>query len=62
MAYRCILWLKNECDGCGACEEDIPFFPRRGREDMDGPYDPFYDPMDEEELDWKNRCIPYHFP
>ena len=49
MAYRCILWLKNECDGCGACQEDIPFFPIRGRVDMDGPYDPFYDPMDEED-------------
>lgn len=20
MAYRCILFLKEECDGCGACE------------------------------------------
>ena len=30
MAYRCILWLKNECDGCGACSCVCP----AGREVM----------------------------
>lgn len=24
MAYSCALHLKEECDGCGACEEEIP--------------------------------------
>lgn len=22
MAYRCIMWLKEECDGCGRCQMD----------------------------------------
>lgn len=24
MAYTCIRGWRNECDGCGGCEEDVP--------------------------------------
>lgn len=24
MAYTCIRGCRNECDGCGGCEEDVP--------------------------------------
>lgn len=39
MAYRCILHLKNECDGCGACEERFP---------DEEEYDPFEIDYDDE--------------
>ena len=53
MAYPCILWLKNECDGCGACETER-MMPGVGgvRISMDEPEpDPFE--RDEEDDQWR---------
>ena len=36
MAFSCILYLKAECDGCGAC--DVP-----SERDDDNPFDIEYD-------------------
>lgn len=49
MAYPCRIWLKNECDGCGACESDTigPFNRRRPYTFNEDYYDPFE--VDEEE-------------
>ena len=51
MAYTCRIGIKNECDGCGACE--WPAFGRREPLPFDDDdynpfysedsYDPFYD-------------------
>ena len=50
MAYPCRIWLKSECDGCGACEEPGTFgmtFDRRKPSVFDDEYDnPFYNEED----------------
>lgn len=50
MAYGCIRFLKQECDGCGMCQEPMHSFSRAygGSDDT---YDPFDDTeeYDEEE-------------
>lgn len=43
MAFTCILSLKNECDGCGACDE------RYYDAFDDDEYDPFEIEYDDEE-------------
>lgn len=55
MAYPCRIWLKSECDGCGACENDGlmmgPFGQRKRPvfgDDDTGEYDPF-------EPDWEDE-------
>ena len=50
MAYPCKIWIKEECDGCGRCEDederpmgyDRPYYG--ALDDWDG--DPVNDPMD----------------
>ena len=50
MAFGCVMWLKSECDGCGACEEPGAFseaFDRRKPFAFDDEYDnPFYNEED----------------
>lgn len=49
MAFTCVLYLKEECDGCGACEEE-GFLPApRVRYGTDMPDNPYDDMMDREE-------------
>lgn len=48
MAYPCVIWLKSECDGCGACQEPGAFsktFNRRRAPVFDETIyeNPFYD-------------------
>lgn len=56
MSYRCVIHLKDECDGCGRCEEtderpmgyDRPYYGTLS--DWDDGGNPFAtDPMDMEE-------------
>ena len=45
MAFGCTMWLKDECDGCGACQEwRVPF------DDIfdEGRNNPFWDDYDDE--------------
>ena len=47
MAYPCVLNLKNECDGCGFCDE-----PRYGLSRARDPFsDDVYDPFEIEHDD-----------
>ena len=55
MSYRCVIHIKDECDGCGRCEEtderpmgyDRPYYGTLS--DWDDGGNPFVpDPMDEE--------------
>ena len=53
MAYPCQLWLKSECDGCGACLEpdafgNGTFNRRRAPVFNDDDYDPFEPDWEEE--------------
>lgn len=41
MAYHCILFLKEECDGCGACEYAPAAFDEENPFDIE--YDDIYD-------------------
>lgn len=43
MAYPCRIWLKSECDGCGACEDPTigPFGRSRPPVFNDDDFDPF---------------------
>lgn len=47
MAYSCLLFLKEECDGCGACQTRR--YPANGRifacEDDDWSEDDDYEPL-----------------
>lgn len=53
MAFGCVMWLKSECDGCGACQEErVSFFNRRRPPvfcDDDFDPDPFEPDWEEEE-------------
>lgn len=60
MAYPCQLWLKSECDGCGACND--PMLVRRCTTDErywlrdleeDDVYDNVYDDDEEEEEEFE---------
>ena len=44
MAYSCKIYLKEECDGCGLCEEPMHGFKKIRPMLVDGDYDPDYDP------------------
>lgn len=49
MAYRCIISLKEECDGCGRCEDERPVCLLNGRR---GPFDwADDDPLDGDPFD-----------
>lgn len=49
MAYPCKIWLKNECDGCGWCEEQRHGYSMVGAPFADDDeYDPFEIDHDDE--------------
>lgn len=50
MAFSCQLWLKSECDGCGACQEPGAFRYDRRRPPVfnDDDFDPFEPDYEEE--------------
>lgn len=49
MAYSCRIYLKEECDGCGMCDE-----PRHGLGGVpfDEDYSGSYEPVDMEDYEW----------
>lgn len=58
MAYPCRIWLKSECDGCGACDD--PMLVRRAcsderywPHDPEDEYDNVYDDDEEEEEEFE---------
>ena len=50
MAYGCIRFLKQECDGCGMCQEPMHSFSRAYVSDDDGC--PFDDTEEYEDEEW----------
>jgi len=53
MAFRCRIWLKSECDGCGRCEDEDerPYGLSRGRSVFDDETDdPFEIDRDDERM------------
>lgn len=48
MAFSCVLHLKNECDGCGFCEESRHSLSRGCSSFDDDAYDPFEIDYDDE--------------
>lgn len=48
MAYGCIYFLKQECDGCGRCQEPMHSYSKISGGDEDIPFSDI-DEYDEEE-------------
>lgn len=51
MAFSCVLYLKEECDGCGAClydERPGPYGARRARGPFDFEEGPLFEEPDQE--------------
>lgn len=62
MAYPCQLWLKSECDGCGACDDpmlvrrcttDERYWLRDLEEYEEDDYDNVYEDDEEEEEEFE---------
>lgn len=50
MAFPCRIFLKEECDGCGRCEDERPYSLSRGRVSFDEEDDPFEIDRDDERM------------
>lgn len=57
MAFGCVMWLKSECDGCGACQEPGALSYNRRRSpsyctDLDSLIEPSWEDEEEEEEEY----------
>lgn len=55
MAFSCVMYLKDECDGCGACEEHRVPYDGLIRCRISDPYGVAFDDDEEDEED--GECI-----